>query len=89
MELMDTIKQKLESALEPLDIKMVDHSAAHAGHSGNPSGSAHIELWIVSQKFEGQTELNRQRMVFKVLSDEMKSSIHALIIHAKSPSEPL
>ncbi len=35
--------RKLEAALKPVQLKIVDESHKHAGHSGNPSGNPDAE----------------------------------------------
>jgi BolA protein len=87
MTLKHTITQKLREGLEAAYIQLLDHSQAHAGHAQNPGQSAHLELWVVSPRFEGKSLVMRQRMVYKALDQEMKSSIHALIIHPLTPEE--
>lgn len=33
---------------------------------------------VVSSVFEGQSSLNRQRMVYKVIWDELQNTVHAV-----------
>lgn len=80
------IKQKLEQALKPLVIDIIDHSAAHAGHYGN-GGGGHYHVTLVSDVFEGKTQVQRHQMVYQALGDLMKQDIHALGINALTPSE--
>jgi len=47
----------------------------------------HFRVQIVSEKFEGLTQLQRQRLVNKCLAEELETKIHALRIEAKKPSE--
>lgn len=82
----NTIRQKLESALKPDLIEIIDHSAAHAGHAGN-RGGGHYNVTIVSDHFEGQSLVKRHQMVYQALGDMMKDEIHALGINALTPTE--
>ncbi len=82
----DTIRQKLELALEPESIEIIDHSAAHAGHAGN-TGGGHYNVTIVSQQFEGKSLVQRHQLVYRALGDMMKEDIHALGINALTPTE--
>lgn len=86
MELIERIKQKLTAAFSPEKLEIIDHSEQHAGHRGS-SGGAHMVVMLVSDAFDGQSEVARQRKVFSVLADEMKHDIHALSIDAKTPGE--
>ena len=36
-------RRKIEAALKPVKLQIVDESYKHAGHSGNPSGAADAE----------------------------------------------
>jgi BolA protein len=41
----------------------------------------------VSQAFQGKSRIERHRMINATLAGELAGSVHALAIHAKSPSE--
>jgi BolA protein len=82
----NTIRQKLEEALKPELIEIIDHSAAHAGHAGN-KGGGHYNVTIVAQQFEGKSLVQRHQMIYQVMGDLMKEEIHALGINALTPSE--
>jgi BolA protein len=83
----NTIRQKLEEALKPDVIEIIDHSAAHADHVGNKKGGGHYNVTIVSQQFEGKTLVQRHQLIYQVMGDMMKEDIHALGINALTPSE--
>ncbi|QPK63721.1 BolA family transcriptional regulator [Methylomonas sp. LL1] len=80
------IRQKLEEALKPDLIEIIDHSAAHAGHAGN-KGGGHYNVTLVSEKFEGKSLVQRHQLIYQILGDMMKDEIHALGINALTPSE--
>ena len=82
-----TIRQKLEEALKPDVIEIIDHSAAHAGHAGNKKGGGHFNVTIVSQQFEGKSLVQRHQLIYQVMGDMMKEEIHALGINALTPTE--
>ena len=76
------------SALDPVDLDLVDESAQHAGHAGAaPGGQTHWRLSIVSPRFAGQPTVARHRMVYQALGELMQHPIHALAISARSPEE--
>jgi BolA protein len=81
-----TLRQKLEEALKPELIEIIDHSAAHAGHAGN-KGGGHYNVTIVAEQFEGKSLVQRHQLIYKALGDMMKNEIHALGINALTPSE--
>ncbi len=80
------IQEKLQQALSPVHMELVDASAAHAGHA-QAQGAGHFYLTIVSEAFEGKTPIQRHQMVYQALSDLMESEIHALSIQAFTPDE--
>ena len=82
----ETLRLKLEQALQPELLDIVDHSAAHAGHYGN-QGGGHYNVTIVSSQFEGKSPVKRHQMIYQALGDMMKNEIHALSINALTPSE--
>lgn len=87
------IRQKLESALSPQRIDLEDDSARHAGHhqeggmDAKPGGESHFNLVVVSDAFEGQNRVARQRMVQKILAAELEGPVHALSISARTGLE--
>jgi BolA protein len=84
------IRQKLESGLAPEQLDIIDESHRHAGHVGaRPGGETHFHVSIVSRSFSGLNRVERQRMVYRLLADELKSDIHALALATLTPEEAL
>ena len=80
--------KRLNSALSPTRIDLVDDSEQHFGHGGyNPAGESHFTLAIESPAFTGKNRVERQRMVYAALGDLMDSRVHALSIRATAPGE--
>lgn len=82
-----TIERVLTEAFSPSRILVKDQSHLHAGHAGAEDGKGHFDVTLVSGKFEGQSRINRHRMVYDALSSYMQSDIHALRINAISPTD--
>jgi BolA protein len=79
---------RLNSALSPSRIELIDESEQHRGHGGyNPAGESHFSLRIESPAFEGKNRVQRQRMIYAALGDLMESRVHALSIRATAPGE--
>lgn len=55
-------------------------------HSG-PRSETHYKVLVVSEKFEGKTRIDRQRMVNELLKVELQSGLHALTQKTLTPSE--
>ena len=80
--------KRLNSALSPTRIDLVDDSEQHFGHGGyNPAGESHFTLAIESPAFTGKNRVERQRMVYAALGELMESRVHALSIRATAPGE--
>lgn len=74
----DAITAALERELEVLHVEIVDESSRHAGHAGAASGGGHYRLVVVSDRFEGLSRVDAQRLVYRALEDMMTTEIHAL-----------
>jgi BolA family transcriptional regulator, general stress-responsive regulator len=88
MTVRETMAQKLTAAFAPASLSVEDESAKHAGHSGaRPEGETHFRVRIVSEVFAGLSRVERQRRVYEVLADEMRSRVHALALVTLAPGE--
>ncbi|MBV9331664.1 MAG: BolA family transcriptional regulator [Alphaproteobacteria bacterium] len=88
MTMEDRIRRKLAGHFHPDELLVVDESARHAGHAGaRPGGETHFDVRIVSPAFEGVSRVERQRLVYSVLADELKASVHALSLTTLTPAE--
>jgi len=85
MSVATTIEQKLRDALDPVALEVIDDSHHHAGHMGErPGGETHFTVKITAQAFDGLNRVAQQRLVFKILAEEMAGPVHALAIEAKA-----
>ena len=70
------------------ELEIVDESADHEGHAGAwPGGETHFRLHVVSAAFAGLGRLERQRLVHRLLAEELAGPVHALSVSAKAPDE--
>lgn len=87
-ERINLIKQRLNAALEPLQLSIVDDSHLHAAHPGaQESGGGHFNIQVVSPQFQDKSAIERHRMIYMALGDAMGTDIHALSINAQTPEE--
>jgi BolA protein len=88
MTMAETIRTKLEAALAPVRLEVIDESHKHAGHSGaQPGGESHFHVTVVSAAFAGLSRVARHRLVNATLSAELAGSIHALALDTRLPQE--
>ncbi|TNE63481.1 MAG: BolA family transcriptional regulator [Alphaproteobacteria bacterium] len=86
-EVASTIEKKLNAALAPTLLEVIDESEGHRGHAGfREGGETHFRVVVESHAFEGKSRLERQRMVMSVLKDEMAGRVHALSVKADIPA---
>ena len=81
------IEATLRQALSATDVRVEDESALHAGHAGAASGGGHYRVTVVSALFTGKTSVQRHRLVYAALADEMPRTIHALALTTLAPHE--
>ncbi len=82
------IENRLQAALAPTRLAVINDSQQHSGHSGDDgSGESHFTVEIESAAFEGKSRLERQRMVNSALGDLPGQKVHALAIKARAPGE--
>ena len=88
MRIRNAIEAKITAALSPERLDIVDNSAKHAGHAGaHPEGESHFAVTVVAGAFEGQNQVQRQRLVYAALAEEMADHIHALELKTLTPGE--
>ena len=88
MSVADTIRAKLIERFTPIRLEIRDESNRHAGHEGaRPEGETHFSIVIVSAAFIGRNRVDRQRLVYQTLADELATPVHALSLTTLAPSE--
>jgi len=84
----ERIYRKLAEAFQPILLEITDDSKHHIGHAGHHvKGETHFSIKIVSLAFEKKRTLERHRMVYAILEDELKEHVHALALETLSASE--
>jgi BolA family transcriptional regulator, general stress-responsive regulator len=82
------MRVKLTTALDPERLEIEDQSHRHAGHTGwREGGETHFSIKVASARFSGKGRLERHRMVYALLSEEIAGGVHALAIEALAPGE--
>jgi BolA family transcriptional regulator, general stress-responsive regulator len=81
------IEAALREGLAPEQLSIEDESHKHRGHAGAADGRGHFRVRIVSRAFEGVSRVQRHRLLYDVLGEQMRTDIHALAIEALTPDE--
>lgn len=88
MSVADTITTKLTAAFRPQRLEVVDESHHHAGHAGaRPGGETHFAVVIVADAFIGKSRVERQRLIYATLAEELAGPVHALSLKALTGTE--
>ena len=84
----DRMRRKLADGLSPTRLDIEDQSDRHIGHGGaHPEGETHFHITVVAEAFAGKSRVERQRMVYALLKEEMDERVHALALTTLAPQE--
>lgn len=84
----ERIETKLREALQPTRMEVLNESGHHAGHASSPgTGSSHYAVTVVSPLFEGLARVERQKLVYRLLAEELAGPVHALALTTRTPAE--
>ena len=88
MSVQQGMEEKLTRELTPQSLRLDNVSHHHAGHAGSPgTGNSHFELHLVSERFTGLSRVQRHKLVYGLLKDELAGPVHALQLTLLAPGE--
>tara|TARA_B100000989_G_scaffold275918_1_gene235825 strand:+ start:326 stop:592 length:267 start_codon:yes stop_codon:yes gene_type:complete len=76
----EEICSKLNNEIEIEHIDIVDNSHKHIGHKSFSPEKFHLHLKIKSLYLNSISRVNAQKLIMKVLKDDLSTKIHALEI---------
>ena len=76
----DEIESRLKKQVEIEELVIVDNSHKHKGHKFFSAEKFHLHLKIKSLYLKSISKVNSQRMIMKILKEDLKTKIHALEI---------
>ena len=74
------IESKLLSDTSIRDVKIIDNTFKHLKHSSHQKGKFHIKLEINSDLLKNKKRVESNKVIYKILSEELKTDIHSLQI---------
>jgi BolA protein len=85
----DNITRKLNEALSPEHLEVINESHMHSVPEGSES---HFKVIVVSDEFKDKMLIARHRLINSILSDELSKDresggIHALALHTMTMEE--
>ena len=76
----DQIKKKINNEIDIENIEIIDNSYKHKGHKSFSPEKAHLHLIVKSKYLSTLSRINAQKTIMKILSEDLKTKIHALEI---------
>lgn len=89
MKTIDFIDKIIREKLGATHVEIVDESHLHRGHKA-AGGAGHYQVAVVSPQFENVNLLDRTRMVYQALDEQINGQpkmIHALQIKVYTPRQ--
>ena len=79
MNLEKIITEKINKNFSPDLFKIINFSDKHKNHYlEDNNDTSHIKLIIVSKGSDGLSRIDRERLVHKLISEEISNSIHSI-----------
>ena len=78
--LSEIVKKKILENLSIEEVYLEDKSFLHKKHKNNNPKKIHIKLKIKSEKLKKMSQVQSNRLIFKILENEMREYIHSLQI---------
>ncbi len=78
------IEQKIQQALQPEFLEVVNESHMH---NVPPGAESHFKVTVVSEQFNGKRLIARHQQINGILAAELQGQIHALSLHTLTPDE--
>ena len=76
----ETIKDKIKNNVKLESIEIVDNSQKHKDHKFFSTDRYHLHIKIKFFYLNSLSRINAQKIVMKILADDLKTKIHALEI---------
>ena len=76
----EEIDRKLKEQIKIEELKIIDNSHKHKKHKFFSPEKFHLQLQIKSLYLQSIPRINAQKLIMKVLKEDLKKKIHALEI---------
>ncbi len=84
MSVQATMEDKLSAGLNVLHLELSNESGQH---NVPPGSESHFKVVLVSDDFEGKSLVQRHRMVYELLAEEVAGPVHALALHTYTEAD--
>jgi BolA family transcriptional regulator, general stress-responsive regulator len=82
-DFLELVENKIKKNIKIEKILIIDNSSKHKKHKFFEAEKHHIRLEIESVYLKSLNKINAQRKIMTILSEELKTKIHALEIKIK------
>ena len=79
-QLSKKIENKLLNDSSIKNVKIIDNTYKHLKHNSHQKGKYHIKLEINSEILKKANRIQSNKLIYKILSEELKTDIHSLQI---------
>ena len=79
-QLSKKIENKLLNDSSIKNINIIDNTYKHLKHNSHQKGKYHIKLEINSEILKKTNRIQSNKVIYKILSEELKTDIHSLQI---------
>ena len=79
-QLSKKIENKLLNDNSIKNVKIIDNTYKHLKHNSHQKGKYHIKLEINSEILKKMNRIQSNKVIYKILSEELKTDIHSLQI---------
>ena len=79
-QLSKKIENKLLNDSSIKNVKIIDNTYKHLKHNSHQKGRYHIKLEINSEILKKTNRIQSNKLIYKILSEELKTDIHSLQI---------
>ena len=79
-ELIAIVKKKLEKNINVESLLIEDKTFLHKNHIGNDINKFHLKIIIYSKELSKLTKIESNKIVYKILDEELRKFIHSLQI---------
>ena len=81
MSIQQTLEHKIAAGIDALHLEVINESHRH---NVAPGSETHFKVVVVSEDFHGRRPVQRHRMVYELVREEMSAGVHALALHTYS-----
>ncbi|KAJ7163586.1 bola-like protein-domain-containing protein [Mycena crocata] len=87
------IREKLTAQFSPTALRISNDSWQHRNHAAmraqgsDGTGETHFSIQMVSARFQSKTTMQRHRLVYAALREELDGGLHALSLQTKTEEE--